>query len=192
MSKSMDGIGLIRRQRLRAMYEAIRDKEVNQGNQVLSQAGFAARIVPEIAASDMSKFLSGDKRLSDKMCRRIVESFPEYEYRVAWLMGDDDIPTEQAVQDVKNFHSYIDRMTDESHVVCTKRNLLQIIRTKALHDKDITIKATSEHEDFSDFQVSIGNEEPFTIPATDFAQLAFDIEHYAIFRLKEYKNRGYI
>ena len=46
--------------------------------------------------------------------------------------------------------------------------------------------------DLSDFQVAFGNGETFTIPATDFAQLAFDIEHYAIFRLKEYKNRGCI
>lgn len=185
MGKVRSKISVLRQERLIQMY---RDIQAKTG---LSQAKFADR-VDNLAASDFSKLMTGAKDLTDKMCRRIVEAFPEYDYQVAWLMGDTDIPTEHEVQEVQNFYLYVDRMTDESHVACTKRNLLQIIRTKALHDKDITIKATSEHEDFSDFQVSIGNEEPFTIPATDFAQLAFDIEHYAIFRLKEYKNRGCI
>ena len=185
MGKVRSEISVLRQERLKQMY---RDIQAKTG---LSQAQFADR-VDNLAASDFSKFMTSAKDLSEKMCRRIVEAFPEYDYQVAWLMGYTDIPTEHEVREVENYYRYIDRMRDESHVTCSKRNLLQIIRTKVLHDKDVSINATSKNEDFSDFVVSFGNEEPFSISATDFARLALDIEHYAIFRLKEYKNRGCI
>lgn len=161
----------------------------------LSQAKFALAI--GWAPGDVSKARSGanNKYPTDGMCIDIANSdnLPGHRFLAAWLMGESDIPTEEDMKQVNRYYYMLNKLTFESHITNAKRNLLAIIRTRELYDKDIGIKATSENEDFSDFIVSI-NDETVPIPVKDFAILADDVESYAIHRINEYikaKKRGY-
>lgn len=69
----------------------------------------------EMEPQNLSRCLCSGK-ISEKMCRKIAKVFPEY--RIEWLLGDDDFPT--MLEKIENDEHFEDLFTDSMWGVLEK------------------------------------------------------------------------
>lgn len=74
---------------------SLENKRASNIKRLLKQKGLKQKDLADILdiePQNLSRCLVSGK-VSEKMCRKIVEHFPEY--RIEWLLGDDDFPTHE-------------------------------------------------------------------------------------------------
>ena len=91
-----------------------------------------------LSEQGISAIVQGNARLTGDMANRVIEVFPQY--RVEWLLGYDDMPTEEYVQSYKRAMQIRDRLMDEAHNRTILENFENILETEELYSDGSVIK----------------------------------------------------
>lgn len=100
-------------------------------DQNITQAELARRI--PISQQVMSRMVNGEATITENTVRGIVRAFPEY--RFEYLMGYDDMPTEEYVQSFEKMMLLRDRLMDEGYNREIVATLLKIIDIESRYEK---------------------------------------------------------
>lgn len=100
-------------------------------DQNITQTELARRI--PISQQVMSRMVNGEATITENTVRGIVRAFPEY--RFEYLMGYDDMPTEEYVQSFEKMMLLRDRLMDEGYNREIVATLLKIIDIESRYEK---------------------------------------------------------
>ena len=102
-----------------------------------------------LSQQGISAIVNGHASLTGEMANRVIEKFPQY--RIEWLLGHDDIPTEEYVQSIKKTMLLRDRLMEEGYNQEIVTSLLRIIDIEARYEKlDIYINEPWEYKKMHD------------------------------------------
>lgn len=105
--------------------------------QICQEQGITQRQLHEkihLSQQGISAIVKGKASLTGDIANKVIEVFPQY--RIEWLLGYDDMPTEEYAQSYKKMMLYRDRLSEGSYNRGVVETLLQIIDNESRHRKD--------------------------------------------------------